>query len=86
VCGFQNLNQLSLKDNYCLPNMEELLWRFTGAGMLSMLDGFSGYNRVLVKKEDQHKMAFTTPCGIFEYLRSTFPLLKGLWISHSKIS
>jgi hypothetical protein len=46
----RNLNQLSLKDNYPLPNMEQLLQRVTGAEMLSMLDGFSGYNQVLVKK------------------------------------
>jgi len=38
---FRNLNQLSLKDNYPLPNMEHLLQRVIGAGMMSMLDGFS---------------------------------------------
>jgi hypothetical protein len=57
---FRNLNQLSLKDNYPLPNMENLLQRVTRLGMLSMLDGFSGYNQVLVKEEDRHKTAFTT--------------------------
>jgi hypothetical protein len=46
---FRNLNQLSLKDNYPLPNMEHLLQRVIGVGMMSMLDGFSGYNQVLVK-------------------------------------
>lgn len=41
----RNLNQLSLKDNYPFPNMENLLQRVIGARMLSnMLDGFSGYN------------------------------------------
>lgn len=43
--------------------------------MLSMLDGFSGYNKVLVKKEDQHKTAFTTPWGTSEYFRMPFGLL-----------
>jgi hypothetical protein len=61
---FRNLNQLSLKDNYPLPNMEHLLQRVTGAGMMSMLDGFSGYNQVLLKREDQLKTTFTTPYGI----------------------
>jgi hypothetical protein len=46
---FRNLNQLSLKDNYLLPNMENLLQSVTGLGMFSMLDGFSGYNQILVK-------------------------------------
>ena len=45
ICiDFRNLNQASLKDNYSFPNMENLLQSVTGAGMLSMLDGFSGYN------------------------------------------
>jgi hypothetical protein len=49
---FRNLNQLSLKDNYPLPNMEHLLQRVTGAGMMFMLDGFSEYNQVFLKRED----------------------------------
>jgi hypothetical protein len=72
---FRNLNQLSLKDNYPLPNMEHLLQRVTGVGMMSMLDGFSGYNQVLVKREDQLKTAFTTPWGTFMYLRMPFGLM-----------
>jgi hypothetical protein len=72
---FRNLNQLSLKDNYPLPNMEHLLQRVTSVGMMSMLDGFSGYNQVLVKKEDQLKTTFTTPSGTFMYLRMPFGLM-----------
>jgi hypothetical protein len=73
---FRNLNQLLLKDNYPLPNMEHLLQQVTGAGMMSMLDGFSGYNQVLLKREDQLKTAFTTPWGTFMYLRMSFGLMK----------
>jgi hypothetical protein len=74
---FCNLNQiqLSLKDNYPLPNMEHLLQRVIGAGMMSMLDGFSGYNQVLLKREDQLKTTFTTPWGTFMYLRMSFGLM-----------
>jgi hypothetical protein len=75
ICvDFINLNQASLKDNYPLPNMEYLLQRVTGAEMMSMLDGFSGYNQVLVKKDDQLKTAFTTPWGTYKYLRIPFGL------------
>lgn len=42
---------------------------------MSMLDGFFGYNQVLVNKEDQHKTTFTTPWGTYEYLRMPFGLL-----------
>ena len=47
---FRNMNTSCLKDNYPLPDMETLLQRVTGSGMMSMLDGFSGYNQVLVNK------------------------------------
>jgi hypothetical protein len=72
---FCNLNQMSLKGNYPLPNMEHLLQRVTGEGMMSMLDGFLGYNQVLLKREDQLKTAFTTPWGTFMYLRMPFGLM-----------
>jgi hypothetical protein len=55
--------------------MEHLLQRVTGAGMMSMLDGFSGYNQVLLKREDQLKTTFTTPWGTFMYLRMPFGLM-----------
>jgi hypothetical protein len=54
--------------------MEYLLQRVTGAEMMSMLDGFSGYNQVLVKEDDQLKTAFTTPWGTYKYLRMPFGL------------
>lgn len=47
---FRNLNVASLKDNYSSPNMEAMLQRVIGCDLLSMMDGFSGYNQVLVKE------------------------------------
>lgn len=72
---FKILNQLCLKDNYSLSNMDHLLQKVTGSRMMSMLDGFSRYNQILVEKEDWHKVAFTTPWGTFVYLRMLFGLL-----------
>eukprot|EP00253_Pinus_taeda_P007863 PITA_07863 len=71
---FRNLNLACKKDNYPLPNMETLLQRVTGSGMMSLLDGFSRYNQVWVKREDRHKTTFTTPWGTFEYIRMPFGL------------
>ncbi|KAH9296393.1 hypothetical protein KI387_039981, partial [Taxus chinensis] len=70
-----NLNQSSLKDNYPLPIMDQVLQTVTGSKMLSMLNGFLGYNQVEVAAEDQHKMAFTTPWGTFAYRRMPFGLI-----------
>ena len=35
--------------------------------MLSLMDGFSGYNQIKIAEEDQHKMTFTTPWRTFCY-------------------
>ena len=61
---FKNLNVACERDLYPLPKMETLLQRVTSYGMMSMLDGFYGYNQVMVKKEYQHKSKFTTHGGL----------------------
>jgi hypothetical protein len=53
----KNLNK-SLKDNYPLPNMENLLQRVTRVGMFSMPEEFSRYNQIFMKEEDRNKTAF----------------------------
>ena len=47
----------------------------TGAHRLSTVDGFYGYNQVAVEKEDQKKIAFTTPWGTFMYARMPFGIM-----------
>jgi hypothetical protein len=41
---------------------------------MSMLDGFSGYNQVLVAEEDRPKTTFVTPWGTYAYVRMPFRL------------
>ena len=55
---FRNLNRASLKDNYPIPAMEQILQSVSRFAMLSLLDGFPGYNQVLVLKEDHLKTTF----------------------------
>lgn len=54
--------------------MEQLLSIVVGSEMFSMLDGFLGYNQVLVKPKDQHKTTSTTKWGIFAYQKMSFGL------------
>ena len=58
---FRNLNKVSLKDNYPLPKMDQILQKVVGSRMISLLDSFSGYNQVLAHPDDQDKTYFTTP-------------------------
>ena len=69
---FRNLNKVSLKDNYPLPKMDQILQRMVGSQRIGMMDGFFGYNQVKVLPEDQEKIAFTTPWGTFMYAKIPF--------------
>ena len=72
---FRNLNKVSLKDNYPLPKMDHILQRVVGSSRISLLDGFSWYNQILVQEEDQAKTTFTTPWGTFMYVKMPFGLM-----------
>ena len=72
---FRNLNKCSKKDNYPLPKMEHMLQKVLGAKVMSFLDGFLGYNQVVVHPDDQENTAFTTPWGIFMYSKMPFGLM-----------
>jgi len=41
---FRNLKKSSLKDNYPLPKMDQLIQKVFGANRISMLDSFFVYN------------------------------------------
>ena len=72
---FRNLNRASLKDNYPLPKRDHILQKVVGSKRISLLDGLSGYNQVLVLPSDQIKIAFTTPWGTFMYVKIPFGLM-----------
>jgi hypothetical protein len=72
---FRNLNRASEKDNYPVPPMEKLLQTVSGSDIFSLLDGFSGYNQVLVSEEDRLKTTFRTKWGTFAYKHMPFGLI-----------
>jgi hypothetical protein len=72
---FRNLNKVSLKENYPLPKMDHILQRVVRSSRISLLDGFLGYNQVLIHPDDQDKTAFTTPWGTFMYVKMPFGLM-----------
>ena len=72
---FINLNKCSRKDNYPLPKMEHILQKVSGSSVMSFIDGFSGYNHIVVHSDDREKTAFTTPWGTFMYEKMPFGLM-----------
>ncbi|KAH9291021.1 hypothetical protein KI387_044150 [Taxus chinensis] len=76
ICvDFHNLNQASLKDNYPLPIMDHFLQGVIESEILSLLDGFLGYNQIKVVEEDRAKITFTMPWGTFSYSRMPFGII-----------
>src|SRR6185437_3385722 len=71
---FTNLNKACLKDKYPLPHIDTLVDAAAGSEMLSMLDCFSSYHQIFMKKSDEEKTSFTTPFSTYCYVR----MLEGL--------
>jgi hypothetical protein len=55
--------------------MEHILQKVSGASVMSFIDGFSGYNQILVHPNDRENIAFTTPWGTFMYEKIPFGLM-----------
>jgi hypothetical protein len=71
---FCALNRSSVKYHFPLHNMEVILQQVPGSQMMSLLDGFSGYNQIKIKREDRFKTNFITCWGTFSYECMTFGL------------
>lgn len=66
ICmDFRDLNKACPKDDFLLPNIEIIVDMIAGYEMLSLMDGFSGYNQIRIAPEDQHKTAFTYAWGTY---------------------
>ncbi|KAH9327461.1 hypothetical protein KI387_007639, partial [Taxus chinensis] len=66
------LNKASLKDHYPFPSMEQILQTVASVQRLSMIHGYSGFNQILVKEEDQFKTTFKTKWGTYAYQKIPF--------------
>ncbi|CAF3544285.1 unnamed protein product [Rotaria sp. Silwood1] len=68
VVDYKKLNNITIKDNHPLPNMEQTI-QILGGGykFFSKLDMKSGFWQIPIKEEDKHKTAFITPDGLYEW-------------------
>ncbi len=64
---YRKLNDVTLKDAYPLPRINDCLDSLGNANFLSTLDLQSGYWQVRVREEDKPKTAFVTRSGLYEY-------------------
>ena len=69
VCvDYRMLNKLTIKNQYPLPRIDDLLDKLHGAIVFTSIDLQSGYFQIPIAPEDIPKTAFTTPFGLFEWI------------------
>ncbi|KAM2133690.1 hypothetical protein ACFX1R_003773 [Malus domestica] len=75
VCiDYRKLNAMTRKDHFPLPFLDQMLESLAGYQFYCFLDGYSGYNQIVIAPEDQEKTTFTCPFGTFAYRRMPFGL------------
>jgi hypothetical protein len=66
---FTDLNKACPKDEFPLPRIDSLVAAATTSELMSLLDCYSCYHQIWMKKEDEPKTSFITPSGAYCYLR-----------------
>ena len=74
---FKKLNQVTKKDKYPLPDIDQMLRQVQGAKYFTSLDLASGYWQIKLREEDREKTAFTTDEGHYEWIVMPFGLTNG---------
>ncbi|CAF5130357.1 unnamed protein product, partial [Rotaria magnacalcarata] len=64
---YRRLNEITEKDNYPLPRIQEIFDTLGGAKYFTKLDFQGGYYQVPIDEEDKPKTAFTTRDKLWEF-------------------
>jgi RNase H-like domain found in reverse transcriptase/Reverse transcriptase (RNA-dependent DNA polymerase)/Integrase zinc binding domain/Integrase core domain len=72
---YRRLNEVTVKDSYPLPRMDDCLDSLGSATIFTTLDANSGYWQLDVAKDDRDKTTFTSHMGTFRFTRMPFGLV-----------
>lgn len=71
---YRALNRKTVPDRHPLPRIQDLLDNLGGYSWFSILDQGSAYHQGFVDESSRHLTAFSTPWGLYEWLRLPFGL------------
>ncbi|GBG61748.1 hypothetical protein CBR_g23262 [Chara braunii] len=74
---YRGLNAITVKNAEPLPRIDDLSDRVQGCKYYSKIDLKSGYHQIAIRPEDQHKTAFQTRYGLYEFVVMPFGLCNG---------
>ena len=74
---YRKVNNLTKKDAYPLPRIDDTLDTLAGSKWFSTLDLLSGYWQVELSSKDKEKTAFATRDGLFQFKVMPFGLCNG---------
>src|SRR3954468_15241662 len=71
---YRKLNDITIKNKYPLPKIEDLFDQLTGAKVFSKIDLRTGYHQLKIRAMNIPKTSFTTRYGLYEYNVMSFGL------------
>jgi len=74
---YRALNDVTVKDSFPLPRINELLDRLHGARLFTSLDLQKGFHQIVMEESSRCKTAFAVPWGLFEYQVMPFGVCNG---------
>jgi len=78
VMNYCNLNNQTVKNNYPLPLITELIDNMGSKKVFTKMDLRWGFNNIQIKEGDEWKGAFTTHVGSFKLMVMFFGIMNSL--------
>jgi hypothetical protein len=71
---YRSLNDVTIKNKYLLPRIDDLFDQVRGARVFSKIDLRSGYHQMKIRPSDIPKTAFSTRYALYEFIVMSFGL------------